>query len=65
MQILIQIILLVVSWIWWIAPFTFVFFLIAAIKESIRDGDKDITYGVLAAISLFVLVVACMSLSYN
>ena len=55
-----QIILWILSWIWWIAPFTFVFSFIAAIKESIHDGEKDITYGVIASVSLLILVAACM-----
>ena len=43
-----------------IAPFTFVFFLIYAIREAVRGGDRDIAYGLGAAVSLLVLTAACV-----
>lgn len=46
--------------IWWIFPFTFVFSLVAAIKETVKDGPNDLKYALISAVSLFVLVAVCM-----
>lgn len=43
-----------------VAPFTFVFSLIDAIRETFSEGDDDVLPGIIAAVSLFVIVVACM-----
>lgn len=51
----------IVSWVWWMAPFTFVFSFMAAIKENNKDGENDIKYGVISAVSLLIIVAACMS----
>ena len=44
----------------WVAPFTFVFFLIAAIKEAVNGGNNDINFGLGAASSLLVMLVAAV-----
>lgn len=44
----------------WIAPFTFVFFLLSAIKETIKEGPNDVAFGFGAAISLLIIVAACV-----
>ena len=36
---------------WWIAPFVFVFTLLRAVQETIRGGEKNVIYGVAAAVS--------------
>ena len=46
------------SWLIWLTPFTFVFFLAHTVREVVRGGEKDVTYGALAGLSLFMLVVA-------
>ena len=46
--------------IWWIFPFAFVFSLVAAIKEVVKDGPNDLKYALISAVSLFVLVAVCM-----
>ena len=38
-------------------PFTFVFFLIYAIRDAVRDGGRTIPYGIGAAISLILFFV--------
>ena len=43
---------------WWIAPFVFVFTLLRAVQETIRGGEKNVIYGVAAAVSLIVIVIA-------
>ena len=43
-----------------VAPFVFVYSLLSAIKEILHDGEKDLQHGVFAAISLFVIVFACV-----
>jgi len=45
-----------------IAPFTFTFFLIHAIKRAITDTERDIVYGIGAAVSLLILVLAVLYL---
>ena len=44
----------------WVAPFTFVFFLIAARKEAVNGGNKAINFGQGAACSLLVMLVAAV-----
>lgn len=44
---------------WWVAPFTFVFSLIYAIKNAIAGGEKTVLLGFAAAVSLFVMVAGC------
>ena len=39
------------------APFAFVFFLIYAIRDAVRDGGRTIPYGIGASISLIMLFV--------
>ena len=39
------------------APFAFVFFLIYAIRDAVRDGGRTIPYGIGASISLILLFV--------
>ena len=41
-------------------PFTFVFFLIYAIREAVKGGDRDIAYGLGAAISLLAILAICL-----
>ena len=41
--------------IWWIFPFTFVFSLLFAIRETVKDGPNDLKYALAAAVSLFIL----------
>ena len=43
---------------WWIVPFVFVFTLLRAVEETIRGGEKNVIYGVAAAVSLIVIVIA-------
>lgn len=50
------------SWLIWLTPFTFVFFLIYAIREAVKNGERDITYGALAGLSLFMLVVGILGI---
>lgn len=33
------------SWLIWLTPFTFVFFLAHTVREVVRGGEKDVTYG--------------------
>ena len=35
--------------IWWIFPFTFVFSLLFAIRETVKDGPNDLKYALAAA----------------
>ena len=42
----------------WVAPFSFVFCLIYAVRDAVSGGKKDVVYGLIAALSLLVLVVA-------
>ena len=44
----------------WVTPFTFVFCLVYAVREAVRGGDRDIALAAGAAVSLFVLVAACL-----
>ena len=44
--------------IWWLMPFLFVFFLLAAIREIVQDGSKEIQFGFAAAVSLLSLCAA-------
>lgn len=46
------------SGIWWLMPFLFVFFLLAAIREIVHDGKNDLKYGLAAACSLLILCFA-------
>ena len=39
------------------APFAFVFFLIYAIRDAVKDGKRTILYGIGASISLILLFV--------
>ena len=59
-----QIIQTVISWIGWLTPFTFVFFLLVVIKETIHNGKNDITYGLILAISLLILAFECIYINY-
>lgn len=43
---------------WWIYPFAFVLFLLAAINSTTHDGPNDIAWGTGAAVSLFLLVLS-------
>ena len=51
--------------IWWIFPFTFVFSLLFAIRETVKDGPNDLKYALAAAVSLFILVAVCISSTKN
>ena len=42
-----------VSYLWWVYPFAFIFFLLAAIQQLIKSGPNDVVYGFGAAVSLF------------
>ena len=46
--------------IWWLMPFLFVFFLLAAIREIVQGGSKDVQYGFAAAVSLLILCAAIL-----
>ena len=59
-----QIIQIIISWIGWITPFTFVFFLLATVKKMIHNGKNDITYDVISAISLLILAIECIDINY-
>lgn len=48
------------SGIWWLMPFLFVFFLLAAIREIVHEGSNDLKYGLAAAFCLLVLCTALM-----
>lgn len=50
------------SWLVWLTPFTFVFFLAHTVREVVRGGEKDVTYGALAGLSLFMLVVGALGI---
>ena len=50
------------SWLIWLTPFTFVFFLAHTVREVVRGGEKDVTYGALAGLSLFMLVVGALGI---
>ena len=41
--------------VWWITPFVFIFSFMGAIKEHNNNGNKDIAYAVVSAISLLIL----------
>ena len=46
--------------IWWIFPFVFVFSLLFAIRETVKDGPNDLKYALAAAVScLFWLQFVC------
>ena len=45
-----------------IAPFTFTFFLIHAIKRALTDTERDIVYGIGASVSLLILIMAVLYL---
>lgn len=47
---------------WWIAPFTFVFSLLYAVRETLQDGESSVAPGFIAAFSLLVLAAACILL---
>ena len=57
-----EIFLTVCSWLIWLTPFTFVFFLIYAIREAVENGERDVTYGALAGLSLFMLAVGILGI---
>ena len=44
----------------WIAPFTFVFCLVYAVKEAVTGGNRDIALSLAAAVSLFFLMAALL-----
>ncbi len=44
----------------WIAPFTFVFFLVYTVKEAVNKGRHDIEYALGASVSLLIIVAACV-----
>ena len=44
--------------IWWLMPFLFVFFLLAAIREIVQGGSRDVQFGFAAAVSLLILFAA-------
>ena len=46
--------------IWWLMPFLFVFFLLAAIREVVHDGSNDLKYGLAAGFCLLILCTAIM-----
>ena len=48
------------SGIWWLMPFLFVLFLLAAIREIVHEGSNDLKYGLAAAFCLLVLCTAFM-----
>ena len=33
------------SWLIWLTPFSFVFFLARTVREVVRGGERDVTYG--------------------
>ena len=45
-----------------VAPFTFVFCMIYAIRDAVQGGNRDIAYGLGAAVSLLVIVIACIAI---
>lgn len=45
-----------------LTPFTFVFFLAHTVREVVREGERDVTYGALAGLSLFMLVVGALGI---
>ncbi len=57
---ILQLILNLCSGIWWLMPFLFVFFLLAAIREVVHEGNNDLKYGFAAAFCLLVLCTAFM-----
>ena len=57
---ILQFILNLCSGIWWLMPFLFVFFLLAAIREVVREGSNDLKYALAAAFCLLVLCAAFM-----
>ena len=57
-----EIFLTVCSWLIWLTPFTFVFFLIYAIREAVENGERDVTYGALAGLSLFMVAVGILGI---
>ena len=44
----------------WIAPFTFVYGLVFAIRDAVSGGERVVALGFLAAVSLLVIVAACV-----
>lgn len=42
------------------APFAFVFFLIYAVRDAVKGGDRDVAYGFGAAVSLLVILAVCV-----
>ena len=44
----------------WVAPFTFVFCLIYAIRDAVKDGKNDIGLGLGAAVSLLIIIAAIL-----
>lgn len=50
------------SWLIWLTPFTFVFFLAHTVREVVRGGKRDVTYGALAGLSLFMLVMGALGI---
>ena len=57
-----QLFLTLCSWLIWLTPFTFVFFLAHTVREVVRGGERDVTYGALAGLSLFMLVVGALGI---
>ena len=55
-------VLKLVSYLWWVYPFAFIFFLLAAIQQLIKSGPNDVVYGFGAAVSLFLMVVSLIYL---
>lgn len=45
-----------------LTPFTFVFFLAHTVREVVREGERGVTYGALAGLSLFMLVVGALGI---
>lgn len=45
-----------------LTPFTFVFFPAHTVREVVRGGERDVTYGALAGLSLFMLVVGALGI---
>ena len=44
----------------WVAPFTFVFCLVYAVREAVNGGSNDIALALGASLSLLIIVGACV-----
>ncbi len=51
----------VCGYVWWIAPFSFVFCLVYAVRDAVNGGERDVAYALGAAVSLLVLATALLA----